>query len=38
MLKAEIIFGKGDKKTVGRFNAVAGDAPEDLVFSDTLAC
>ena len=37
MLKAEIIFGKGDKKAVCRFNAVAGDAPEDLVFSNTLA-
>jgi hypothetical protein len=37
LLKAEVIFWKGDKKTVGRFNAVAGDAPEDLVFSDTLA-
>lgn len=33
-LKCEIVFGKRNEQTVGRFNAVAGNASEDLVFSN----
>ena len=37
-LKGEVIFGKGDKEAIGRFNAVAGDTLEDLVFRNTFPC
>jgi len=37
-LKRQIIFRQRDKQTIGWFNAVTGDAPEDLVFSNTLPC
>ncbi|MNE02078.1 hypothetical protein D3C80_945420 [compost metagenome] len=37
LLKREIVFGQGNKQAVGRLNAVAGDAFENLVFCDALA-